>query len=419
MQQITAMIRGTGIEKLIDTTGMGNPGYGGARNISFLLGPVIADAAKNGVPLDTITPDNLMGLIKARSLGADATNLFMGDDTDYVRPGGMFAKVGLNALYDSEYYTAVSKRDGRDTTSVNPGNGRLESNEVGGGPDALFGKAFGNSKIDPRQRNPGMGCVSGGPRFCFDIPTGAEEGHHKAAVTHIDQFAVVSHLSGDRMKPLGRQVTDYLNYSIGTEMFKVLGDHPAITPWNQILAGALKTGSMPYNGLGEVYAKAAEPETLAAAQSEFVHYLGTMLNKKSDGPFGVQQSHVDAVTKLLADNPDMDPELRAEYEQVETAYQNVMRQSDVIADMGTRFMEALVPGFAKLGYAEMQSAAKAAVEAAGPDGIQAAFAQAKKAAVTDKGIALNDPKNQIVRDFTLIVESLGTGGFAALAAKFA
>src|SRR5262249_50308534 len=124
---------------------------------------------------------------------------------------------------------------------------------------------------------------------------------------------------------------------------------------------------------------------------------------------------------LIDGNPDMDPETRAEYERARGAYQDVMAQAAIIRELGTQFMRRLVPGFDKLDPDKLKEAVgwfMKTMEVQGDYTVVAkAFAAAKRAVVTDKGVEMGQGKNQVLRDFVLIVESLGARGFAGLAAR--
>jgi hypothetical protein len=77
-----------------------------------------------------------------------------------------------------------------------------------------------------------------------------------------------------------------------------------------------------------------------------------------------------------------------------------------------------VPNVATLTEAERIPAIQAAV-GANPNIGRTAFDAAMKAEVTDRNVSLEACDQQMLRDFTLIVESFGANGFRDLAAKLA
>lgn len=412
MQQINAMIQNSGLEKLFDTTGQNFAGYGGARNMAFLLTPVIAKTLKEGGSLDDITPDKLQQAIKNAALGTDAPNLFMGDDTDYIRPGGMYAKAGLNKLYGDEYYIATSRRDGRDTMGVSSLNAKLEYRD---NLDQLSGvskatNTFGNSKWNTKQGQPGMGSVTGGPRFCFDIPTGAEEGHVKTPTTHVDFLARVSHLSGDRMKSVADNIRGYLNYSLGTEMFKSLGDSDEQSPWNTLRRKS------EFSSLGDVYSEAAKPKVIRQGQVGMLADLAKYLSSPpSEGPRGVTQERVTLIDRYLQQHRDVPPEDRDTLLSAKATYQNLIRQNGHIETFGQSVLKALVPDYQTLSAENLKTALDQALNK--DSGAARQAVNAAKQDLARQNIDLRQSDNQVLRDFVLIMDSRVGGGFGDLAAK--
>src|SRR5262249_15027705 len=157
-------------EKMFDTTGESNAGYGGARNMAFLLGPVIAQTLREGGNISGITPQNLLDSIRESALSRDAPKLYMGDDTEYQHPRSLCSKIGANVLYGDEYSAVTSKRDGRVTTGVEvdwarfrrPGQIENAFNERS--------QLFTPGTWDAMHKYPMMGSILTSPRFCFDIP---------------------------------------------------------------------------------------------------------------------------------------------------------------------------------------------------------------------------------------------------------
>lgn len=430
MQDISRMIEGSGIEKLFDTTGQNFAGYGGARNMAFLLGPVIRDAILKGQSLDTITPENLIEKIKANALGEEAPKLFMGDDTDYLGPGAMFAKVGMNGLYKDEYYTATSRRDGRDTTNVNSGIGRNAADNIGRyGTDGLV-SSFGGSGWNKRLVQPGMGSVIGAPKFCYDVPNGAEEKHHTALNTYTDQLGTVRHLSGDRMRPMPGQVNGYLNYGMGTEAYQMFGNSDAVS-WNQEHLAQLKLGEAGFQSLGEVLENVTDPEKLKQNTLISLTRAGMWL-RAGDKPYGVapmEQEKIDNITRYLEEHPDLDSESKAELLAVKATYENAQRQTGLLKSLIGDLLHNIVPDVVdengKITRTEEQISGNISEEKVLNDALALAVEEGVDIAkaLTDAkgsaldGVDLNAGNNQILRNVYLMLESVTAGGFAKLAEK--
>ncbi len=88
------------IQDYFDATGDGNAGYGGCRNIVFLLGPMLFCALKNGVASSAdafadLSESNLKPLLKKTLDNEDGLMVLMGDDDTTLLPGFLHAKALL------------------------------------------------------------------------------------------------------------------------------------------------------------------------------------------------------------------------------------------------------------------------------------------------------------------------------------
>lgn len=343
MQDIERMIDGSGVKKLFDTTGQSSPGYGGARNMGFLLGPVIRETIRSGEHLTSITPENLIAKIKEHALGEDAPRIFMGDDTDYLGPGAMFSKIGLNALHGDEYYTAVSRRDGRDTTAVASLVATGSINNLDAEGTDSFVRAFANSKFNSKLATPGMGSIVSAPRFCFDIPTGAEESHHKAMFNYKDQLGTVRHLSGDRMRDGPGQVAGFLNYAIGTETFVQFGS--IASTWNGFHVGDVLRGGDGFKSLNDVLTDVSNPASQKENTKDAMKRLASWASKAThpDGPTSIKEREIETIDRYLQAHPDLDSESKAQLESVKATFENASRQGALVEGFVRDFVKRLVP----------------------------------------------------------------------------
>ncbi|MEO1774029.1 MAG: hypothetical protein AAFS07_03670 [Pseudomonadota bacterium] len=434
MQDVHRIIAGSPIEKMFDTTGQNNAGYGGARNMAFLLGPVIRDAIMNRADgqtvedaLATITPQNVVQKIKDTAMGQNAPKIFMGDDTDYLGPGAMFAKAGLNALHKDEYYTAVSRRDGRDTTGVSSGLSQSVMKGIEEAGILGLSHVFGNGRWNSKLVRPGMGSVLGSPKFCFDIPTGSEEKHHTGMNAYIDQYGTVRHLSGDRMQAkMSNQMNGYTNYAVSTETFQQFGQPEDMT-WNTGHLAQQAAGQPGFQSLGDVFNNAVDPQNARANQKTMLGNVAAWMcgAKKDEGVGLFQKSYVDRAEKYLADNPKLDAETKAEVEAVRDVYRNGMQQAEHVTALVTEFLKEIVPdqfdADSKLKTTDAEVLSDAINQAIdGGADVEQALNNAK-AKVLD-GPDPNNPivdltqgQNQITRNAFLVLQSTAAGGFVNLA----
>lgn len=416
MRDVDRMLGESDVRKLFDTTGESMAGYGGARNLAFMLGPVIKATVKAGDGLDTITPDNIQSKIKAHALGADAPTILMGDDTDYMRPGAMFSKLGIVYNHQDEYFSCVSRRDGRDTTSVSPGYVKVHTS--GDDPVGHMKRdAFANSGWDDKLRTPGMGTLLGKPRFCFDVPTGAEEGHHKAIFTYTDDFSRVSHLSGDRMGTLAGQVRGYFSYSASTAFFKGIAQGSS-SPWNGVQNTARMEGEGGYSSLGDVFDAAKDPGSTRERQSLTLKNFAKQLMTSSEGIYDDLSGYGRRIDDYLAQHPELDPETREEFLGVKAAFEDFHAQSQAVRRYGDALLDQLMPGWKDVDFSDygqetrFQELLQEKIERGMVDVGEAM--KAARESLEEDGITLSQSENRIVRDALLVIESLA-GGFSRLA----
>src|SRR5262249_44913238 len=89
-------LAGPDLKKMFDTRGDHYAGYGGARNMAYMIAPVIRQCELEGKDWRTMTHQEAAPLIQqhAATQGTGA-KLFMGDDTDRVGHGTLLAKAAL------------------------------------------------------------------------------------------------------------------------------------------------------------------------------------------------------------------------------------------------------------------------------------------------------------------------------------
>ena len=412
MQDVNRMLEGSGLKGMFDTTGETFAGYGGARNMGFLLGPVIQNAVREGTPISEISAETIQTAIKEHALSKDAPSIFMGDDTDYVRPGGIMAKATLNEFYGEEYNSILSRRNGRSTMNVSSSKANVKFRN--GLDDAMRG-TFGNSKWDGKLRRPGMGCVTGRPRFCFNLPTGAEERHHTAVMSRIDHFSRVSHLSGDRQKSFANHVGGYMQYANMTEFYKQVAESDAVMPWNKkSVQTQLVTQANLYDSGAEVLTDAAKAETKSAAQKSYFSKLIKWRNENSVGPLQLGHSQLNKIDQYLQAHPGLDAESQAELRALRTKYVEGMQQAGHCRTFVDKLLDRLVPNRADLTPEQVIAGVERAIES---NRNIKADVDAVRNEMRQSGIQTSQQHNRMVRDLILVTKSLGAGEFYELAGR--
>lgn len=416
MGNINRVIQGSGIEKLFDTTGEGNAGYGGARNMAYLLGPVIQHAVRNGEDPNDIKPAELARRIKASAL-TKAPKLFMGDDTDYVAPGGVASKAALAASkrHADEYSLITTPRCGRDTMGVSSlaANGAckgLVPSKENRSPslETLTATLFQNNSWNANPKTPGMGCTFGEPRFCLDLPTGAEEKQCDCSVPTKDLFGQASHLSGDRQTAPSVFLKSFMIYSNSTEMVKGLMNEMEL-PWNAEAAKRKRERAEPFGSLGEVMSEAADPEKRKEMQkSMLTRFVGWHeRNGEGGGPLQLDGNQADEVQAYLDQHPEIDAETRDEITKIKGVYEYGKQQAQLMKEFISRLLAELkLP--AKASPEDLEAAIGANLH--DPAGVQKAIKKVREA-MGEKQFSADNP---MLRDLALILDSVAGGGFSHL-----
>ena len=421
MGDINAMIRGSGVEKMFDTTGENMAGYGGARNMGFMLGPVILDAVRSGTSLGDIKPTDLVKKLQDSAM-EDAVSIFMGDDGDYVSPGTVLSRAAIAQSSDERDPSVVTtERGGRDTTSVSSlvPNTVVDTLEEGG-LEGFTAKLFGGNKWNNDAKNPGMGCAFSEPRFCLSLPTGKEESQLSRSATQGPPITMAMHLSGDRKSSPARYLKGNIAYTNMSECVASLLP-PMGLPWNRTRADRGKE-------LGDLMERIGSDEMRKDQQKTFM----TALVRFSDtdgsggGPLQLDGDQVDTVQGYIDSHPELDQESLDELAAIRDVYVDARRQARLIRrfidtlfaklSLGITDQEVLdATGKDRTGLSEQEAQILTLQTALEQDlsSVKDAIAEIRET-FEDEGTAI-DGSNRMVRDFILICENVGGGMFNDLA----
>jgi hypothetical protein len=281
IQQIGGIL---GIERLLDTTGTGRAGYGGARNIVFLLGPMLEAALtdpESGVTsvasfIARIRDDEAYRSSMVRSvLGPNDTMVLMGDDDTTLGPGFLHAKTLLAEQAHGGYNRIVTPLLGRVTTNVPTFLAmdvldaiRDERRGLQNFEDYVKKATFGSTGWENNLTSammPGMAAAVLHPASALDLPLPSEESlFANYQETIVDHLGAAAHHSGDRYEAPSKRIRAQAVYSAEIEQAKTLlgtgGAHSDVLPWNSQPA---------FDSLGQGYAFAAQEQTAATVREAF------------------------------------------------------------------------------------------------------------------------------------------------------
>ncbi len=434
MGDITTAITGSGLEKLFDTTGTGNPGYGGARNMTFMLAPVIQELAKKGKNLRDVDPNKLAKLVKKHALD-NTKKTFQGDDTDRLSPGAMFSKAMLVQLHAEDHCTMVTPRGGRDTMGINAVLGSGLGGLSESGLERFKAGKFA-TKWNAKLARPGMGCSLSGARFCLDLPLGSEERHDDTGAAVDDCISNASHDSGDRLQPLSDHLKGFIPYSVTSGLARdLVVDNGALT-WNAESERRKKAGEKGFEDGQDVLDFASQPEQIKKSQAALFKGLIDVKNDKgSSGPAFAQlrKDPAPVIDKYINDHPELPSDEVDELRKVKQVFQDNRTDAlycdeylellfrNIFKAIGDH-LEPTLPVGAKLVRAlDPKKPDKEAMTVIG-NAIEQDYVDLATV-IADTKVEFSNLKNiefknfRLLRDLSLTVESLGGGNFGKLAGK--
>ncbi|GEP42025.1 hypothetical protein [Brevifollis gellanilyticus] len=446
-------LAGDDANKLFDASQSRNAGYGGARNMAYMIGPVIRHCENNHIEWKDLDANAARNLIHSQALQRNNASLFMGDDTDLVTPGTMLGKAMAANLYcapGTDYTLVSQKRDGRDTMGVSEFQTNSPTVDIllNQGYDAMAANVFSSNKWNSDLKVAGMGCTAGDSRFCLDLPLGAEEKQNEALRSAVDNFSNSSHLSGDRQGELSTYLQGHLNYTNSSGMVKALIMDSKACAWNTEASQMdASTGAARFANLGAVMQWASQPQNVQQSQQAFFKAMCGWEAKEPGGMLGLDQTPAQAANAMqgesalkthltnsaeptanaakvqffLDNNPQISNDERAQLEKIKDTYNSAGRQAGECKQYMNKLTDKLVPGppagSTLAGQAKV-AAVQAAVAAAPPNGpgsIADMIRDTKQEMENQVPPVRFDANNRLMRDLHLATESVGGGGFGRLA----
>ncbi len=299
MAEVNALSDKLRLHEMFATSQDGRAGFGGARNMSFLLAPMLHKAMRDpaaGVAsmadLAAKPRSYLEGLMHDVLRGTGHEMVLMGDDDTTVRPGFMDAKMQLAARHETDYAKITTLTLGRATTKipdvVNPsllrGIAFDEEAMVTGldqvkttivtGMQATRWEGAPHAAVEHQMAGALMH-----PGSCLDLPLPSEEGqfgNYRHEV--VDWLGSALHHPGDRFRPVDERMAQMAGYAgqaqIAIDMLGVLDKpHSDMLPWND--------KGRSFENIGSIYAYAGSDEAQRGIRLGFMTRLVDMpVNKE-------------------------------------------------------------------------------------------------------------------------------------------
>ncbi|HMR34153.1 MAG TPA: hypothetical protein PKA13_25360 [Geminicoccaceae bacterium] len=294
MAEVNALSDKLGLRELFATSQDGRAGFGGARNMSFLLAPMLHKAMRdpeagvhNMTELAAKPRAYLEGLMRDVLSGTGHEMVLMGDDDTTVRPGFMDAKMQLAARYEDDYAKITTLTLGRATTKIPPVLHpsalkaiAFDEDAMITGLDQINDSVTGAMRATQWEGDPSKAVehqMAGAlmhPGSCLDLPLPSEEGqfaNYKHEV--VDWLGSALHHPGDRFKPVDErlgQLGGYYNQAqIAIDLLGVIDKpHSDVLPWND--------RRLAFDDIGGIYEHAASAEVQRGIRTAFMARLVDM-----------------------------------------------------------------------------------------------------------------------------------------------
>lgn len=254
------------IKDYFDASGDGNAGYGGCRNIVFLLGPMLFAALRDNLAVSADTfadlPESSLKLLLKKVLdNKDCLMVLMGDDDTTLLPGFLHAKsllascepepqpveypvqlTGSNGIQPRvPCYAKISQRTGgRFTLAFPPTPIRyytLHTDDRETYEEMIF-RGMGAACWDPGEMWHEMAGVLCHLGACLPLTWPTEEEHFSVFEKLRDSLAYSIHHPGDRYKVVSARFLDMANYCLDASFVQDLywkqsgKKEPRVMPWN-------------------------------------------------------------------------------------------------------------------------------------------------------------------------------------------
>ncbi|MFT5171050.1 MAG: hypothetical protein ACI9BD_000822 [Candidatus Marinamargulisbacteria bacterium] len=276
------------IKGLLDTTGDGHTGYGGARNLCFLVAPIIKRGVAKGLSVMEImdmAPSRLKDMLNQEVLSG-RNKVVMGDDDSFLPPGYAFSKALMAHHYRDDNVVSVTQQFGRKTSLLSNTVLRPQDLRESQGQTAIesYDKfQLGLAKVTkwtPTGFIPGLSAFAVPTGVCMNWPNNGEENHYDVMAIKYDYLAMQIHHAGTRYyTPFPNHIHSLTTSNLG----RSLGGHGDYLPWNQMQKKDVLAERKPtFSSLGEVVQYASRPDTARFVQTKFFDRLSNYQMKLED-----------------------------------------------------------------------------------------------------------------------------------------
>ncbi len=290
LSDILALAKIIGVERLVNTTGTGKLGFGGARNCIFLLTPVLKQLFLKGHhtvdAMLSAKPQLLKDLFQTHVLGNTQNagdTIFMLDDDMEIPHSNLFCHAFFAQESSQRYTSAAGTSIGRATKfniSYVPLQKFLDDPKI----------VFASTQWSTQIASAGMSEYITKPMICLNLPFGSEEKHLRGVMEWNPLLHPSLHLAGSRYptqslptRPwhgLEGYLREYIPYSIHIAMTLSLLDprnqqSRCVLPWN------LKEQPTPFTSLKDVCQHIGSPQQQHEMQSRFKQNMNLFQNKSA------------------------------------------------------------------------------------------------------------------------------------------
>lgn len=338
-QKTLLLAKKVGLQRWIKTSGAHAFGFGGARNCTLMLAPLLFAAFQNGsASLDeamNLPPKVLQDHFNAKVAGRTDLTVHIGEDDIFLPTSRIFNDALFSHFYKDAYIFRANNRIGRAGHKLNL---ILDYDTVVRSPSQVFSSTAWLDKPHPV----GMSGALSKPKFCLALPFGSEESHVRSLRPAFDLFEQPAvHLSGTRfpnhpypLSPLdGLEISlkSVLPYVALTSMVINLLDPANKTgrcalPWND--ASLLE--KQPFTSLEELLNYVHAASTQDEARKRFWNNMSLIFNE-GQAKKGDLREYIELLSRFK--------EKQTAPQKLQTFYQKVQNDAEEFLRLGLSAVE--------------------------------------------------------------------------------
>lgn len=307
------------IEGLFVTDSLGEFGFGGSRNVIFLLTPLLSYYYKKNIDFSTLAKAKLrqdfQDVVLKENQGPVVVH--MGDDDVHVARSTIFSDALFAFTHQNEYFCRYGWLTGRKTVTIDT---TFDLEKVVSRPHAIILQH--NFQNEPFSH--GMATLLTKPKLCMNLPFGSEEVYLNSMKNYDFDFREVAvHLSGERFPKieipqnrfsgLADLLKTHYKYIHGMRLVVDLIDptnrlKSCILPWNE--------RRTPFKTLFEAIKYIVRPSTIEKMQKQWQQNFASLANALESYQYKANERPKFATLSLTAlDTLDIEAILKPYQEQ--------------------------------------------------------------------------------------------------------